>query len=64
MDRHPQLRDDYFGNYRRVVHLAQHDDGELEATGRRAADRLGLAYERRLVGYGELQTAIVELRTA
>src|SRR4051794_2283046 len=29
LDRFPQLRDDYFGNYRRVVYLAQSDDPDL-----------------------------------
>jgi hypothetical protein len=50
LDRFPQLRDDYFGNYRRLVHLAQFDDPELEAKAKAAAERLGLAYERRFTG--------------
>jgi hypothetical protein len=50
LDRFPQLRDDYFGNYRRVVHLAQFDDPEIAAKAEAAADRLGLAYERRFTG--------------
>ncbi len=50
LDRFPQLRDDYFGAYRRVVHLAQFDDPEMAAAARAAADRLGLAYERRFTG--------------
>jgi Protein of unknown function (DUF1638) len=50
LDRFPQLRDDYFGNYRRVVHLAQFDDPELTAKAKAAADRLGLAFERRFTG--------------
>jgi hypothetical protein len=44
------LRDDYFGNYRRVVHLAQFEDADLETKAKAAADRLGLAYERRFTG--------------
>lgn len=54
LDRHPQLRDDYFGNYRRLVHLAQTDDPELERLARAAADRLGLTYHPHPSGYGEL----------
>lgn len=54
LDRHPQLRDDYFGNYRRLVYLAQVEDPALDAAAARAAQRLGLAYERRFTGYGEL----------
>ncbi len=50
LDRFPQLRDDYFANYRRVVHLAQFDDPDLAAKAKAAADRLGLAYERRFTG--------------
>ncbi len=50
LDRFPQLRDDYFGNYSRLVHLAQFDDPDLEAKARVAAERLGLAYERRFTG--------------
>ena len=50
LDRHPELRDAYFAAYRRVVHLAQFDDPETEAKARAAAERLGLAFERRLTG--------------
>jgi hypothetical protein len=50
LDRFPQLRADYFGNYRRLVHLAQFDDPETDAKARAAAERLGLAYERRFTG--------------
>jgi hypothetical protein len=50
LDRFPHLRDTYFGGYRRVVHLAQFDDPATAAKARAAADRLGLAYERRFTG--------------
>jgi hypothetical protein len=50
LDRFPELRDDYFGNYRRVVHLAQFDDSDMETKAKAAAERLGLAYERRFTG--------------
>ena len=49
------MRDDYFGNYRRVVHLAQFDDPEIAAKAKAAADRLGLAYERRFTGLGGIR---------
>lgn len=58
LDRHPELLDDVFGNYRRLVYLAQTDDGALDARARAAADRLGLAYERRFTGYGRLATEL------
>jgi hypothetical protein len=50
LDRFPQLRDDYFGNYHRVVHLAQFEDPDLETKAKAAAERLSLAYERRFTG--------------
>jgi hypothetical protein len=58
LDRHPELLPDYFGSYRRLVYLAQTDDPGLEAKARAAADRLGLAFERRDTGYGELAPVI------
>jgi Protein of unknown function (DUF1638) len=45
LDRHPELRDDYFGHYRRVVWLAQRRTVSTEAAARRAADRIGLPLE-------------------
>lgn len=54
LDRYPQLLPDYFGNYTKVVHLAQLADSALKARAAKAAARLGLAFEYRMVGYGEL----------
>jgi hypothetical protein len=54
LDRHPELLPLYFGNYTRLVYLAQTADPALERRARAAADRLGLAYELRATGYGEL----------
>jgi len=54
LDRHPDLLPLYFGNYEKLVYLAQTDDPATEAKARAAADRLGLAYEVRWTGYGEL----------
>jgi Protein of unknown function (DUF1638) len=59
LDRHPELLPVYFGNYRRLVYLAQSDDPELVASARRTATRLGLAFELRRTGFGELGPAIV-----
>jgi hypothetical protein len=58
LDRHPELLPVYFGNYRRLVYLAQTDDPALLAAARLAADRLGLTFEHRRTGYGELATSI------
>ena len=54
LDRFPQLMKDYFGNYRRLVYLAQTEDAELIEMAKAAAARLGLDYEYRFTGYGEL----------
>lgn len=54
LDRHPELRDAYFDHYDRLVYLAQTDDPQLTAAARAAAGRLGLAFERRFTGYGDL----------
>ena len=59
LDRHPELLSDYFGNYRRLVYLSQTDDPALARAARRAARRLGLAFEHRRTGYGELATSLV-----
>jgi len=54
LDRHPAILPMMFGNYEKVVYLAQTDDPALEARARAAAERLGLAFEMRRTGYGDL----------
>jgi hypothetical protein len=54
LDRHPELLPLYFGNYRRLVYLAQTEDAGLQEQARAAAERLGLAYEHRFTGLGGL----------
>ena len=61
LDRHPELRDDYFGNYSGVVYLAQRESEALEDKAREAARRLGLPLEIRHVGYGGLESRLMEL---
>ena len=61
LDRHPELRDMYFGNYTKLVYQAQLDDPALDAKARDCAARLGLAYERRLTGYGDLETTLARV---
>ncbi|MCA3555683.1 DUF1638 domain-containing protein [Aestuariivirga sp.] len=55
MDRHPELLPLYFGNYTRIVFLAQTRNEELARKAMAAAKKLGLAYEYRYTGYGELE---------
>lgn len=64
LDRHPELLPTYFGNYRRLVYLAQADDAGLTARAEAGALRLGLAFERRLVGLGALGPAIASFGQA
>jgi len=54
LDKHPELISDYFGNYEKLIYLAQTDDPELDRVAEDAARLLGLAYERRPTGYGDL----------
>jgi hypothetical protein len=58
LDRHPELRDAYFGQYETLVYQAQTDDPALTARAEDCARRLGLRFERRLTGYGELAAAL------
>lgn len=53
-DRHPELIPMMFGNYTKLVYQAQTDDPALDARAQDCAARLGLAYERRFTGYGDL----------
>ncbi|WP_038013809.1 DUF1638 domain-containing protein [Thalassobaculum salexigens] len=54
LDRYPQLLPDYFGHYTTLVYLAQTADSRLRDKAVKAAERLGLAFEYRHVGYGEI----------
>ena len=61
LDRHPDLRAMYFGNYEKLVYQAQTDDPALTEKAQRCADRLGLRFERRFTGYGDLTTALEQI---
>lgn len=58
LEKHPELLPLYFGNYEKLVYLAQTEDAELTDKARQSADRLGLAFERRFTGYGDLAPAV------
>ncbi len=61
LDRYPGLQATYFGRYETLVYLAQTDDPALDARARHWAAYLGLAYRRRLTGYGDLETSLTSL---
>ena len=61
LDRHPELRDMYFGHYDKLVYQAQTNDPALTEKAKACADRLGLLFERRFTGYGDLATALKTL---
>lgn len=58
LDQHPELLPLYFGNYEKLVFLAQTQDPDLTARAKDAATRLGLQFERRFTGYGDLPQAL------
>jgi hypothetical protein len=60
LDRHPELFASYFGNYRKLVYLAQVPDLESVERARAIAQRMGLQYECRQTGYGTLQSTLVK----
>ncbi len=59
--RNPELRDMYFGNYETLVYQAQTDDEALTDKAKACADRLGLTFERRFTGYGDLTPALAAI---
>ena len=61
LDRHPELRDDYFGNYTRVMWLAQRPTLGTKLAAERAAAALGLPLEVREVGDAGLERALETL---
>ena len=58
LDKYPELRDVYFSNYTTLVYQAQIKDKKLQSIARDCARRMGLAYEYRFTGYGDLETAL------
>lgn len=60
LDRHPELLPMYFGNYTKIIYLAQTDDPALVEKAGAAAEKLGLDFEYRFTGYGELETEMLK----
>ena len=63
LNKYPEMRDLMFGNYKRLVYLAQVDDPGLDAQAEQAAEKLKLAYRRIFTGYGELATFMAGAET-
>lgn len=63
LDKHPELIGMVFGNYTKIVYLAQTEDEDLQKKAKWAADYLGLDYEYRFTGYGDLTPAILAAAT-
>jgi hypothetical protein len=61
LDRRPDLREDYFAHYTRVIWLAQDPDAELRTLAQQAADRLGLPLSVVPTGTGRLEAALAGL---
>lgn len=61
LDRHPELRDDYFRHYRRVVWLAQRPTAELRRAAENAAASLGLPLTVEPVGYTGIERELSAL---
>ena len=60
LDRHPELLEMYFGHYEKLVYQAQTNDPALTEKAQICADRMGLAFERRYTGYGDLTAALAQ----
>lgn len=61
LDRHPQLREMYFGHYEKLVYQSQTNDPALLKLAQSHAERMGLAFEHRHTGYGDLQTELARI---
>ena len=61
LERHPELLEAFFGNYRRLVYLSQTRDPELLAEARVAAARLGLEFTHVHTGYGALDAQVARI---
>ncbi len=63
LDRHPDIQTMMFANYKKLVYLSQVRDDALVEQARKAADRLGLEFEHRHTGYGDLESSLTSIAT-
>lgn len=59
LDRHPELKEMYFSHYTKLIYLSQEEDPALQDKAKQAADYLGVAYEYRYTGYGDLASEML-----
>lgn len=64
LDKHPELAGEYFRHYRKLVYLAQNPGPGAEEQARQIAQRMGLEFEFRVTGYGELGSRLTALLAA
>jgi hypothetical protein len=64
LDKHPELFATYFGNYRKLVYLAQRPSANAITDARAISARMGLSFESRATGYGTLETALTSAVTS
>lgn len=61
LDKHPELESMMFANYKKLVYLSQTRNNKLKVQAKKAAERLGLEFEHRHAGYGDLQSSLQQL---
>ena len=59
LDRHPELKDMYFSHYTKLIYLSQLEDEALQEKAKAAAAYLGVEYEYRFTGYGDLASELL-----
>ena len=64
LDKHPELIDAYFGNYTKLVYLAQTNDEVLKKKAAECARKLNLEFEYKLTGYGDLKNTFIKWKEA
>ena len=63
LDRKPELLEMYFGNYKKLIYLAQTENPDFDSKAEVCALRLGLAYEKIFTGYGEMENELKQIST-
>ncbi|MEX0281873.1 MAG: DUF1638 domain-containing protein [Arenibacterium sp.] len=59
LDRHASMVEFVFGNYEKLIYLSQEEDPGLVEKAQTISEQLGLLFEHRAVGYGDLEQAVL-----